>query len=346
MDASIRTEAGSERFYSLDGLLSEGIPAVRVEQGVLAELAALPACRKPLYLAGRQEQGYDLITRMVEAPERCAPGERLMGRVAFGPEARKGQRLMPLERLLSQYEDMGDAPTEIVAADGEKGLGYLMLGDGLAVKGPLSDLQECGRRASRFRLSYGYAASYDPESCLFSLGIACRSAHSGEEMLVLRHPWDAVAGSACGGGFAGRQQQEGEEKEEDEGAAKEKKVRPREAGGGYLARMEGYRSTLARRDLSTGERGLLETLVDALTGRARNAGKRAWRWEERVRLLEDLLAGAADGEEKGERGESGRCAEAIAGLERIAASHRYLRRRHPELARRVLAQLGRGAAVL
>ncbi len=334
MGADIESEVGAERRYFLEGLLAEGIPRVRVREDALAALAAPPAGEKPLYLAGRQEEGYDLITRMVEAPESCAEGERVMGRVVFGTRSSHGQATpgaMPLERLLSQYENMSDAPAEIVTADGEKGLGYLMLGDGLALKGPLSELQECRRAASRFRLRYGYAAAYDPESGVFSLGIACTSAHSGKEAFVERHPWDAVVGSVCGGGRAGRQ--------EEKDAAQEERVRTRGAGGGYLARMEAYRSTLGERCLSMGERGLLETLADALTGRLRPAGKRAWRWQERVRLLEELLAGAADGEESEESEESRRCAEAIAELGRVAEGHRYLRSRHPGLMRKVRALL-------
>lgn len=337
MGADIESEVVAQRRYSLEGLLAEGIPRVRVREDALAALAAPPAGEKPLYLAGRQEEGYDLITRMVEAPERCAEGEMVMGRVAFGTRSSQGQATpgaMPLERLLSHYENMSDAPAEIVVADKEEGTGYLMLGDGIALKGPLSELQECRRAASRFRLRYGYAAAYDTESGVFSLGIACTSAHSGKEASVERHPWDAVVGSACGGGRAGRQ--------EEKDAAQEERVRTRGAGGGYLAMMEAYRSTLRERCLSMGERGLLETLVDALTGRALrggDSGKRAWRWQERVRLLEELLAESAGAGSDGEN-----CAEAVAELERIAAGHRYLRSRHPGLMRKVRALLRGGAA--
>ena len=83
--------------------------------------------------------------------------------------------------------------------------------------------------------------------------------------------------------------------------------------------MEIYRRGL---DPQTYSGQLMQQTVDLLTGRGTVHGRRAWRWEDRMVGLEELLSDY-HGDEK-----------ALERLWEIIGKHRYLRRTHPGLRER------------
>ncbi len=278
------------QLYALEDVIALGIPRIRVEADALSMGRA-----RGTYLIGYQHEGYDVITRIADELQE---GESVMGLVNPGDV-----RYRPLERVLEQYEDMRGHEPEIREIG--DGMGYLMLADDTAVKGPLDKLEECVHRGSRFHLDYGYTCTFTKEGAV-SLGLTAQSKFSGREHVSERHGYELVLPI--------------------ESAASGKKPKSR----GYRAKMHEYRSSLSKEQLSHRSRGLLERIVDTLLGDSMQDEKRVWFWEDRVNQLEDMLGGAGSDED---------VRDALLELKFVLKKHYYLRKKHPELWARICGLL-------
>lgn len=299
--------------YTLEQLLAKGVPEVRLEEHTLRELSRYSALagEKRMYLLGSQAEGRDIITGIAEDADSLEAGERVMGELTSDPLTlfpRYAQEL-PLTRQLEAYEDMREKPVEILEKDEKNG--YLMLGEDIALKGPLENLRKAKRIGSLFRLHYGYIGYLSDEST-FNLGIYAKSEFSGDERFSQRHPYGiSLSGS--------RENLE------------ERTVHPSEMpkaslpATGYVARMESYRSSLNGRELPYVMRGFLEDIIATLTGKSKREGKRVWLWRDRIARLEEIT----DSIEMAACDDS--AAESLEELHAILKKHYYLRRKHPGL---------------
>lgn len=317
--------------YTLEQLLSKGIPEVELDETCLRTLGRYSALaeKRQVYLLGYQAEQRDIITRVTEHAEPLEADESVMGVLTSDPLALLPDytRKLPLARQLELYEDMREKPVEILENDEENG--YLMLDEETALKGPLESLRKAKRIGSLFRLQYGYIG-YLSDDNRFSLGIYAKSGFSGDERSSEKHPY-SISLSSKGESL--------EEKAAHQGGRKEQRSTQ---GNGYVGRMESYRSSLNARELPYIMRGLLEEVIAVLTGKSKREGKRVWFWRDRIARLEEIITSA----------EFASCDNAAAeSLEEVAAilkKHYYLRRKHPELwekAKRLLrrqSQSGRG----